>query len=522
MNQQPNDNSIRDPPRSLPKSQSPPAEAHRPDSANAPCGFLLVSDDSGLYQTPDNEQIMSTRHLITPDRPRLLLQSDDGTRLAVYVNDRVYLLVGDASGRFGPLPPTPDSDPTNPQPLQIPQLVEMTFSSKDLILRTVDRLLSVDLETQTVTSDNEIRLKRPPEVPRDCFVYSTDAEFYTNKQHFQTLLAYHTFRFQWQADDSPASPRARKPMDSFLLRSVEVREDNLRDRMVFRRDQTLFHRNQTHYVFALPHDRLMDVSLEDNSVAFFRASDHNFKQFELADDEFSAFEALRSPREELFLMVFTQLRFGPQKTEKGSQDVFLVDATAESVRKLQAVSGPVYSTCWSHDGQRFVVIAGVGPSYVIVYNRRGEPETHLGRLFANMLAWTPDDTHLAVGGFRMMDNEVTLYKKGADAAWEVACRVPVRGADSFSFFVDSQRFSLSLTHSHASEKNRFQTFNFQGECLYRADFDPSPLFAFEEAKSSELTRPDRPLREPLPKVPRPSPPTPDSQLQILSRTRHQN
>jgi hypothetical protein len=486
----------------LPQSQSlvNPPLLSQPTAVTT--GFLLVSDNSGLYQTPDNEHIMSIRHLITSEKPHFFLQSDTGSHLAVYLQDRVHLLPAGPDGRFQPVLSEPVLNQTDLRPLQIPQLVEMTFSATDLVLRTADRLLTMDLGTRLLSSECDIRLKRPLEVPRDCFVYSADAEFYTNKQNFQTLLAYHTFRFNWQGDDSPASPRARKPMDNLLLRSMEVQEDSLRDRMVFRRKKTLFHRNQTHYVFPLPQDRLIDISLENNCVAFFRSSDHNFKQFELADDEFSAFEAFENPRESLYLMVFTQLRFGPQKTQRGNQDLFLVDAAAESVRKVQAVSGPVYTSQWSHDGQKFAVLAGLGPSYIIVYNKKGEPETHLGRLYANQLDWTPDDSHLAVGGFRSLDNEVTVYRKSAESTWQVACRVPVRGADCFRFFVDSQRFSLSLTHAHMTEKNRFQTFNLKGECLYRADFEPYPLFAFEEAKASLIIRPRHPIHQPVPNIAR--------------------
>ena len=277
-------------------------------------------------------------------------------------------------------------------------------------------------------------------------------------------------------------------MDSLLLRSVELMDDCLKDRIIFRVKGAKFHRSQTHCIFSVSNDSLIDVDLENNLVSFFRASDHTYRPIELPDDEFSAVEAVESSDQGTYLMVFTQLRFGPQKTEKGSQKVFIVDSSTETLKRLPTINGPVYTTKWSHSGQSFAILAGIAPSYVIIYNCSGEPTTLLGRLYANLVEWSPDDTHLAVGGFGLLDNEVTVYHHLLNSNWEVSCRVSVRGATSFGFFKDSHRFWLLLCNHEATEKNRFQIFNLKGDSLFRQDFDPNPLYNFQEFISSDLTR----------------------------------
>lgn len=501
MDQQPDDDSAPAPPR-VPSHSTPSGPLpDRPPTSPAPSNFLLVSDRSGLFLTPDNERIMTVHQRITTERPRGFVQSATGSHLAVYLNDHVHLLTASATGDFGPVEFSTAGVTSNSSapPLKVDQLVEMYFTASDLVLRTPRRLLVQNLATGQLTASHEIRVRRPLEISRDCRVYSVGDEPHTSRIHYQTLLSYHIFSTHYQGDSSPAPGQPpHRPIDNLLLRSVELQEEPLKDRLVFRGRNQAFSRSQTHCIFFLPDDRLIDVSLENNVVAFFGASDNTFKPFELPDDEFSAFEASANPKGDAFLLVFTQLFFGPKKTERGNQKVFLADADHESVRRVQTVSGPVYAAKWSHTGHHFAVLSGVAPSYLIIYDKSGEPQTRLGRLYANRVEWSPNSQLLAVGGFGTLDNEVTIYRFIKDFVWEVACIVPVKGATEFGFFRDSGRFWLSLTHSQTTEKNRFQIHGLNGEVLYKADYDPNPLFSFEESRASELSRRDGALRKPVP------------------------
>ena len=150
MIQQPNDDPKTHPP-------CPPCPFHSsltPASLPLP-NYLLISDKSGFFQTPDHDHIMTCRLSITPDRPRFLLQSEDGKYLSLYLNDHVHVLPLNSAGYFDPITsskPQTDSNPQN-EPLNVPQLVEMTNSGFQLIIRTSTHLLSLDLPTQTILTN---------------------------------------------------------------------------------------------------------------------------------------------------------------------------------------------------------------------------------------------------------------------------------------------------------------------------------------------------------------------------------
>lgn len=461
-----------------------------PTSDSSLCqNHMLVSDDSGLYLTPDNERLGSIRLTILSEKPRLFLQSTDGSHLAVYHEDAVYL------AKTSLLESSPSIEGETPL-LKATRVLELGFCHEHVFVVTPTDVVGVNLSNLQKTSFRYLS-QRPKTANRNELYYTVNEEAFVDSLKFRTLLGYHCFNNSLPNDDSGID-KTRVKVGDLLSDSLSAHRNALPERMILQPRNKRFERNNSRSIVHLTGDRLVDVSLEDRTVSFFSSHCNSMKTQDLDEEDYSGVEVSACPSGNKLLLVLTQLRFGPQKTERGVQRVFFADCQEEQVKRLSTINGPVYVTKWSHSGAYFVVVAGVAPSHVILYNCNGQPIVQFGNLSVNSVFWSLDDRCVAVGGFGTLDNELTLYRRNDQNEWLLSAKVPIRGSGSFFFFKDSQRFGMSLTSADMGTRQRYQIFDLKGECLFRTDYTNTQLYSFSEHKGSELIRHDSAVQKHIP------------------------
>ena len=363
--------------------------------------YFLIEDSQGLYLIPDNKEISLKKHFITHEKPEKYLQSPKGHFLAIYYNCFLYLLEINAENTYSFL----QTEDSSNKRFKISHLIEMKFIQNELILKTKDEFLSINLNNYEFENKGHYSTKAPVSSLICNFITVNEAVFVENLV-YEIILSFFKFT-NYDLLTEKETLQKDKLIDDSLLKSIDLQYNFLKDQLILHSGPNMFRKNKSVFLHASSSGFLINISLEKGIITFFSNKTNSTKSINLNAD-FDALELIESPCKNVFLLLLNQPLSKLVKTARGVQKVYLLNCQAQTMAKVYSIYGPVYLAKWNHKGDKFMLLSGVAPSHAIVYNKNNTIDYLLGKLYANSAFWSSDDSFLAIGGFGQLENNILI------------------------------------------------------------------------------------------------------------------
>eukprot|EP00434_Breviolum_minutum_P024498 symbB.v1.2.021637.t1/scaffold1882.1/size97200/6 len=132
--------------------------------------------------------------------------------------------------------------------------------------------------------------------------------------------------------------------------------------------------------------------------------------------------------------------------------------------------GLVQDLAWSPSSNEFMVIVGMLPAAVNLYNgTTGKLEKSLGNSKRNTLKWNPFGRFAAVAGFGTLPGDLDFYDRSKD---ETVSSLRAALTVDCSWFADGRHFMSATVAPRMNEGNQITVYKYTGEPVLKMEFKP--------------------------------------------------
>ncbi|CAK9007841.1 Eukaryotic translation initiation factor 2A (eIF-2A), partial [Durusdinium trenchii] len=136
-----------------------------------------------------------------------------------------------------------------------------------------------------------------------------------------------------------------------------------------------------------------------------------------------------------------------------------------------ADKGLVQDLAWSPTSNEFMVIVGMLPAAVNLYNgTTGKLEKSLGNSKRNTLKWNPFGRFAAVAGFGTLPGDLDFYDRSKD---ETVASLRAALTVDCSWFADGRHFMAATVAPRMNEGNQITVYKYTGDPVLKMEFKPA-------------------------------------------------
>ena len=416
-----------------------------PESTN----YIITNEKEGFYlinYLKNNNQ--NPKKIKLSEKPiKEFIQSPMGKYLAVYDFEKLHIKKRTSKKIYGNL--ENDNSYFN---FEIKNLVEMSFSDEEnlFLFSTKTKAYVFHLQLQEIIFEEEYKLEEVLEIISN--------PLYTKNEN--------------------------KVMVLFFIRNQTTIE-----KYVFNKKELTF---DLYKSFKFPNNSKASViSLIDNFQIL--VSCHNKKLILVLDSNLNPIIPLKPPHKKYnvtefyfnkkknkMISIFTNFIDKTGNSYYGVSDLCLYNVLSGEKKNITTVKGPIHSISWSPNSEKFILIKGSLPAYVILYNKNAQPEILLGILFRNYVKWSKSGKRIAIAGFGNIDTKIDIFDY--KTMFRISS-IPAQHCSEIKW-INDDLFITAVIFSKLKVDNNFRIFNVKGEKLFEVSYCHSALFQFKVSENN--------------------------------------
>lgn len=411
--------------------------------------FIITNEKEGLFLIKylKNKKEIPEKIKLSKKPIKEFIQSAFGKYIAAYDFEKLYIKKKNSKNVYQTL-----ESKNSYFEFEIKNLVEMSFSDEE-----------------------------------NLFLFSTKKKAYVFHLQLQEII----FEEEYKLEENlkiKSNPLLTKN-ESKVMTLFFIRNQTTIEKYIFNKQELKF---EIYKSFKFPNNSKASViSLIDNFQILI--SCHNKKLILILDSNLNPIIPLEPPhrkynetefffneKKNKMVSIFTNFIDKTGNSYYGVSDLCLYNILSGEKKKITTVKGPIHSIDWSPKSNKFILIKGSLPAYIILYNKNGIPENLLGILFRNYVKWSKSGKRVSIAGFGNIDTKIDIF----DSEKMVKiCSVPAQHCSEIKW-VNDDLFVTAVVFSKLKVDNNFRIFNVLGEKLFEVCYLKSALFQVQVSRNN--------------------------------------